>query len=64
MLRLILVLVIVANVLFLAWSQHWLAPLGLVPSTQSEPERLQRQINPEMIRLHTPPAASAASATQ
>ena len=33
MLRWMLALVVVANLLFLAWSQHWLAPLGLDPQT-------------------------------
>lgn len=61
MLRWILALLIVANLLFLAWSQNWLAPLGLMPVTQSEPGRLQRQIQPEAIRLHPQPAGAASA---
>ena len=51
MLRWILALVVVANLLFLAWSQHWLAPLGLAPEPAGEPYRLQQQVQPEAIVL-------------
>lgn len=61
MLRWMLALVVVANLLFLAWSQHWLAPLGLGPVSQSEPQRLSQQMHPEAIVLR--PARSAASAS-
>lgn len=64
MLRWILACVVVANLLFLAWSQHWLAPLGLAPLPSGAPERLKQQIAPEAVvilknaqsaRLETPP---------
>ena len=61
MLRWMLALVVVANLLFLAWSQHWLAPLGLGPVSQSEPQRLSQQMHPEAIVLR--PARPAASAS-
>ena len=65
MLRWILALVVVANLLFLAWSQHWLAPLGLGPVSQSEPQRLSQQMHPEAIVLRPArPAASASAAPQ
>ena len=51
MLRWMLALVVVANLLFLAWSQHWLAPLGLGPVSQREPQRLQQQVRPEMLQI-------------
>ena len=51
MLRWILALVVIANLLFLAWSRHWLAPLGLVPESESEPYRLQQQVQPQAIVL-------------
>lgn len=61
MLRWMLALVVVANLLFLAWSQHWLAPLGLGPVSQSEPQRLSQQMHPEAIVLRPArPSASAA----
>lgn len=51
--------------LFLAWSQHWLAPLGLGPVSQSEPQRLSQQMHPEAIVLRPArPAASASAAPQ
>lgn len=65
MLRWMLALVVMANLLFLAWSQHWLAPLGLGPVSQSEPQRLSQQMHPEAIVLRPArPAASASAAPQ
>lgn len=65
MLRWMLALVVVANLLFLTWSQHWLAPLGLGPVSQSEPQRLSQQMHPEAIVLRPArPAASASAAPQ
>ena len=65
MLRWMLALVVVANLLFLAWSQHWLAPLGLGPVSQSEPQRLSQQMHPEAIVLRPArPAATASAAPQ
>lgn len=51
MLRWTLALVVLANLLFFAWSQHWLAPLGLAPMSEGEPYRLQEQLHPEAIVL-------------
>ena len=68
MLRWIVGVLLVLNVLFLAWSQHWLAPLGLHPLSASEPERLQQQIRPSALTLqkdtpqNAPPPASDAAA--
>ena len=71
MLRWILALVVVANLLFLAWSQHWLAPSGLAPKPAGEPYRLQQQVQPEAIVLRPvrpenqiAPAAPASDAGQ
>lgn len=47
----LVVLLLAANLGWLAWSQGWLRPLGLAPRLQAEPERLQRQVQPEAIRL-------------
>ena len=33
----LVVLLLVANVAWFAWSQGWLRPLGLAPQAQSEP---------------------------
>ncbi|MDO4795107.1 MAG: hypothetical protein Q4A28_04090 [Brachymonas sp.] len=59
MLRWTLALIVLANLLFFAWSQHWLAPLGLAPMSEGEPYRLQEQLHPEAIVLR--PARSEAA---
>lgn len=51
MLRWTVAVVLVLNGLFLAWSQRWLAPLGLQPRPTGEPERTSQQIRPGAIRL-------------
>ena len=61
MLRWILALVVMANLLFLAWSRHWLAPLGLVPESESEPYRLQQQVQPQAIVLRPVSAHNTAA---
>ena len=51
MLRLAVLLLLLANSAYFAWSQGLLAPLGLAPGVQTEPQRLAAQIRPEAIRL-------------
>lgn len=53
MLRLLVLLLVLANAAYWAWSNGMLAELGLNPSTQTEPQRMATQINPEAIRLLT-----------
>jgi polygalacturonase len=62
MLRLVIVLLLLAaNGLMLAWQQGWLG--GNSPAQQDrEPDRLKRQVNPEQLRVLPPQAASAAMA--
>ncbi|MBL0090595.1 MAG: hypothetical protein IPP44_29360 [Ideonella sp.] len=62
MLRLVIVLLLLAaNGLMLAWQQGWLG--GVAPAQQDrEPERLKRQVNPDALRVLPPLAASAALA--
>lgn len=60
MLRWIVGVVVVLNVLFLAWSQHWLAPLGLQPLPTGEPERIKLQIRPDALKLQ--PASNGMNA--
>ena len=48
-----MLLLVLANTAYFAWSQGLLTPLGLAPSVQSEPQRLATQIRPEAIRLLT-----------
>jgi hypothetical protein len=71
MLRLLVLLLVLANAGYWAWSQGLLAAYGLAPGVQAEPQRLATQIRPEAIRLLTAdelnklentPSASAPSA--
>lgn len=56
-LRLLLLLLVLANVLYFAWSQGLLRDYGWAPHSDAEPQRLARQIRPEAVRVL---AASAA----
>ena len=51
MLRLLVLLLVLANVAYFAWSRDTLAPLGLSPAQQSEPQRIEQQVRPDAIRL-------------
>jgi hypothetical protein len=65
MLRWVIVLLVLANAGFYAWTQGHLTSLGFAPSEQREPERLQAQMRPEVMRLLNapePPAPAAVSA--
>jgi cytochrome c553 len=59
MLRLVIWLLVLANAGYFAWTQGYLAPLGLAPVEQREPERLQAQLKPEALRLLNGPRAEA-----
>lgn len=51
MLRLIVLLLLLANGGYFAWSQGFLLPWGAGPAQQSEPQRMQQQIRPETVRI-------------
>lgn len=51
MVRLLFISLLLANLGFFAWSQGLLAPYGLGPVSPSEPQRLERQVRPERVRL-------------
>lgn len=59
MLRIAVWLLLIANAAYFAWTQGYLAPLGLAPVEQTEPERLQAQIKPEALRLLNGPRPEA-----
>lgn len=63
MLRAVVVLLLLANGLFFAWSQGWLAPWIPPRADPREPERLTSQVRPELITVMSPKAASDAVAT-
>ena len=51
MLRLVVLLLVLANALYFAWSQGHLASVGFARLAQTEPQRLAQQIKPEQMRL-------------
>ena len=51
MLRLIVLLLLLANGLYFAWSHGLLQAYGLAPVQQTEPQRLTQQLHPERLRL-------------
>lgn len=69
MLRLFVLVLVLANAGFYAWSQGLLRSWGLAPQEQSEPQRLAQQIQPEALRIlgtpapAEPPAAAPAPAS-
>lgn len=62
MLRALLLVLLLANAGFYAWTQGWLAPLLPPRSDAREPERLATQLRPELITVLSAGAASAAVA--
>lgn len=64
MLRIALLILLLANAGYFAWSQGALASLGWAPQQHSEPERLQQQLHPESLRLQqaAQPAVTAPAA--
>lgn len=61
MLKLLIVLLL-ANGGYYAWSHGALSQLGLAPTRHTEPERLQQQVQPELL-LVTPAASTPAPAS-
>ncbi len=54
MLRLLALVLLLANGLFYAWSHELLRAYGLGPTLQSEPQRLRDQIEPQALALLRP----------
>jgi len=64
MLRALLALVLLANILFFAWTQGWLAPAWPPPRlAERDPGRIGAQVRPEAITVLPASAASAAAAS-
>ena len=63
MLRIALMILLLANAGYFAWSQGALASLGWAPQQHTEPERLQQQLRPETLQLQAPAPAETATAT-
>ena len=51
MLRSLVVMLLLANAGYLAWTKGWLASYGLAPASHSEPQRLTQQLRPEALRI-------------
>lgn len=51
MLRLVVLLLVLANAGYFAWSQGLLAAWGFAPVATGEPQRLRQQIKPEALRI-------------
>ncbi len=50
-LKLVVLVLLLANVLLLVWLQGWARPWGFAPITSSEPWRVQQQIQPDQLTL-------------
>jgi len=57
MLRLAVLILLLANAAYFAWSQNLLAPWGIAPAQQSEPQRMSQQIRPQLLRILAPDEA-------
>lgn len=57
MLRLVVLILLLANAVYFAWSQNLLASWGIAPTPQSEPHRMSQQIKPESLRILAPEEA-------
>lgn len=66
MLRFALLVLLIANAGYLAWTQGWMATLGWAPEIQSEPYRLKQQVRPDVLSVVPPqvPPPATASLTQ
>lgn len=55
MLRSLVLILVIVNLCFLAWSQGWLRQwIGVHPDTQREPQRLSQQLQPDRIEVLRP----------
>lgn len=63
MLRLLVLVLLLANGGYYAWSQGLLREWGFAPAQPSEPQRLQQQIKPELLRVLPASEASRADTT-
>ena len=61
MLRFTLLVLLLANGGYFAWSHGWMASLGWMPQEQTEPQRLKQQVRPDVVRLVEPSAVPASN---
>ena len=61
--RFIVAALLIANLAFYAWTQGWLDDvIGVSAESEREPERLARQVHPELIRSLSPAEVAAGAA--
>ncbi len=60
MLRWVVILLVLANAGYFAWTQGYLDGLGMAPVNQREPQRLAQQVKPEALRLLNGPKGQPA----
>lgn len=63
MLRIAVLVLVLLNGAYFAWSQGWLLSLGYGPTQQREPQRLGQQIKPEALQLLPPEKEQTPAAT-
>ncbi len=51
MLRFVVIVLVAANIGYYGWTQEWFASLGLAPVEQSEPQRVEQQVNRDALRI-------------
>ena len=53
MLRALVILLVLANLVYFAWTQGALSVIGAQPARfrESEPQRLQQQVRPELLQI-------------
>jgi hypothetical protein len=60
MLRTLVVVLVLANLAFWAWTNGALEIIGMAPANEREPARLNLQVRPEAVRVLSPAAAASA----
>ena len=56
--RLVVLLLLWANLIFWAWSSNWFSSLGWALATESEPQRINQQVSPYKLQLQKDKAAA------
>ena len=64
MLKALVLLLVLANGVFFAWTQGWIdGPTGVRARGDREPERLGQQVRPELVQILSAPSAPAGPAS-
>lgn len=64
MLRFLVLLLVLLNAAYYAWSHDMLQAYGFAPAQQGEPDRLKQQIRPELLIILSAGQARQAEAAQ